>query len=129
MTRPDRAVSASASTELLRGALVNTIVLLATTLRSIFTILIARLLGSAILGTWATAFATMDLLNKFANLGLDSSTVVFVAAREAVGDRAGSRSVFRRALLCGLIASVSVTLAAIAIVLLLGGRIGWRPEL
>src|ERR1051325_10609862 len=80
---------------LARGAFINTIAFLASNLRGIFSFLVARLLGSAILGIFGLAWAAMDLLSKFCTLGFDYSTIAYIAKAEGVADRA-SRSEERR---------------------------------
>src|ERR671935_2342798 len=72
--------------ELKRGAIVNTIAMLASNLRGIFTFLIARLLGPAALGTFSVAWATTDLLSKLGVFGLDNTITTFVARAEARGE-------------------------------------------
>ena len=76
---------------LARGAVVNTIAFLASNLRGIFTFLVARLLGSAVLGIFGLAWATMDLLSKFCTLGFDYSAIAYIARAEGAGDRESSR--------------------------------------
>src|SRR5947209_11900091 len=74
--------------ELKRGALVNTLAMLASNFRGIFTFLVARLLGPAALGTFSVAWANTDLVSKIAVFGLDNTIITFVARAEAVGDYA-----------------------------------------
>ena len=73
---------------LARGAFINTIAFLASNLRGIFTFLVARLLGSAVLGIFGLAWATMDLLSKLSTLGFDYSAIAFIAKAERASDRA-----------------------------------------
>jgi len=54
--------------ELKRGAFLNTIAMLASNFRGIFTFLVARLLGPAALGTFSVAWANTDLVSKIAVL-------------------------------------------------------------
>src|SRR5919201_105666 len=103
----------SASTELKRGAVVNTLALLASNFRGIFTFLVARLLGPAVLGTFAVAWANLELVSKIAVFGLDNAITTFVARAEAVGDHARSRALFRIA--AGIVLAQSVMLSAIVI--------------
>ena len=86
-----RSAAATGAT-LARGAFFNALAFLASTLRGIFTLLVARLLGSATLGTFVLAWAITDLVSKFATLGLDITTVAFVARTEAAGDRGRQRA-------------------------------------
>ena len=114
---------------LARGAFFNTLAFLASNLRAIFMLLVARLLGSAILGTFGLAWAAMDLLSKFATLGLDYSAIAFVAKTEAADDRAGSRRVMRAALTICVGSGLGLALLAAALIWILGPRFGLRPEL
>ena len=75
----------------------NTIALLASNFRGVFTFLIARLLGAAALGTFLVAWATTDVLSKIGMFGLDNSIIAFIARSEAAGERARSRALFHLA--------------------------------
>jgi O-antigen/teichoic acid export membrane protein len=115
--------------ELKRGAWTNTIALLASNFRGIFTFLVARLLGPAALGTFSVAWATTDLLSKIGIFGLDNTIITFIARSEAAGDRGRSRTLFRLAvslavLQCTLIAAVSV-----AAIRLWGNRLSLHPQM
>src|SRR5438105_9556972 len=77
--------------ELKRGAFLNTIALLASNFRGIFTFLVARLLGPAVLGLFSVAWATTDLISKIGIVRLDNVITAFIARAEAVDDRASSR--------------------------------------
>src|SRR5205809_545772 len=92
--------------ELKRGAFLNTIAMLASNFRGIFTFLVARLLGPAVLGMFSVAWATTDIISKIGVLGLDNAITTFIARSEAVGDQARSRSLFRVAVVLGLLQSV-----------------------
>src|SRR5262249_37519079 len=78
--------------ELKRGAFLNTVAMLASNFRGIFTFLVARLLGPAALGIFSVAWSTTDIISKIGVLGLDNTITTFIARSEAVGDRARSRS-------------------------------------
>src|SRR5881409_4141973 len=73
--------------ELKRGAFLNTIAMLASNFRGIFTFLVARLLGPAALGIFSVAWSTTDIISKIGVLGLDNAITTFIARSEAVGDR------------------------------------------
>lgn len=90
-------VGSTHGTTLAKGALVSALALLASNLRGIFTLLIARLLGDIALGTFGVAWAVMDLASKFGTLGLDYRLTALVASSEATGNRAGSRRLLERA--------------------------------
>jgi stage V sporulation protein B len=92
--------------ELKRGAFLNTIAMLATNFRGIFTFLVARLLGPAALGLYSVAWSTTDIISKIGVLGLDNAITTFIARSEAVGDRARSRALFRVAVILGVAQSV-----------------------
>src|SRR5205085_3758506 len=64
----------------------NTIALLASNFRGVFTFLVARLLGPAVLGTFAVAWAMTDLISKIGIFGLDNAITTFIARSEAIGD-------------------------------------------
>jgi O-antigen/teichoic acid export membrane protein len=83
--------------ELKRGMFFNTIALLASNFRGVFTFLIARLLGAASLGTFLVAWATTDILSKVGMFGLDNAIVPFIARAEAAGNRARSRAFYHLA--------------------------------
>jgi O-antigen/teichoic acid export membrane protein len=119
----------STGTELARGAIVNTVALVAANLRGIFTFLIARLLGTATLGTFGIAWSTTDLLSKLGVFGMDTSTIALVSGRQAQGDTSGSRALLRRAVTFGLLFSIGIALLGILGFQLLGERYGVRPEL
>src|SRR5437867_4796883 len=92
--------------ELKRGAFLNTIAMLASNFRGIFTFLVARLLGPAALGLYSVAWSTTDIISKIGVLGLDNAITTFIARSEAVGDRARSRALFRVAVILGVAQSV-----------------------
>src|SRR5246127_5835270 len=72
--------------ELKRGAFANTIAMLASNFRGIFTFLVARLLGPAALGTFSVAWANTDLVSQIAVFGLDNAITTFIARSQATGD-------------------------------------------
>src|SRR5437867_12541768 len=92
--------------ELKRGAFLNTIAMLASNFRGIFTFLVARLLGAAALGIFSVAWSTTDIISKIGVLGLDNAITTFIARSEAVGDRARSRALFRIAVVWGIVQSI-----------------------
>src|SRR5439155_17584504 len=81
---------------LARGAFINTIAFFASNLRGIFTFLVARLLGSAVLGIFGLAWATMDLLSKFSTLGSASVGFHLLAKPEGGANAAGGGGALRR---------------------------------
>src|SRR6266513_1907314 len=99
--------------DLKRGAFLNTIAMLASNLRGIFTFLVARLLGPAALGTFSVAWANTDLASKIAVFGLDNAITTFIARSQATGDFARSRNLFRTAVV--LVLTQSCVVAAIGI--------------
>jgi len=114
---------------LARGAFFSTLAFLASNLRGIFMLLVARLLGSAVLGTFGLAWAAMDLVSKFATLGLDYSAIGFVARTETAGDRAGSRRIMTAALAISVSSGIALAVVGSWFVWMIGPRIGLRPEL
>jgi O-antigen/teichoic acid export membrane protein len=115
--------------ELKRGAFSNTIAILASNLRGIFTFLVARLLGPAALGTFSVAWATTDLVSKIGVFGLDNAITTFIAQSEAVGDRARSRTLFRVAVFLTLAQSILIAAVVIGGIQLFGDRLGMEREL
>ena len=127
--------SANASTRhdasgetLARGAVVSSLAFLTSNLRAIFTVLIARLLGQAVLGTFGLAWAVADLATKFGTLGLDYNVTARVARCEALGDRRGSRQVLRDAVRTTLAAGLLVAFGGAWLTYQIGPRAGLRPE-
>ena len=114
---------------LARGAFFSTLAFLASNLRGIFTFLVARLLGSAALGTFGLAWAATDLVSKIATWGLDTSAVAAVAERDAAGDAAGGRRVMRAVVAIALGLGVLVAAAGIAGAWTIGPALGVRREL
>src|SRR5207249_11785917 len=92
--------------ELKRGAFLNTLAMLASNFRGIFTFLVARLLGPAALGISSVAWSATDVLSKIGVLGLDNAIITFIARSEAVADRARSRMLFRLAVVLGVSQSI-----------------------
>jgi O-antigen/teichoic acid export membrane protein len=115
--------------ELKRGAFLNTIAMLASNFRGIFTFLVARMLGPAALGIFSVAWSTTDIISKIGVLGLDNAITAFIARSEAVGDRARSRSLFRIAVVLGV--AQSMVTAAIVIVALrfFNNRLHVQPQM
>ena len=115
--------------ELKRGALLNTIAMLASNFRGIFTFLVARLLGPAVLGLFSVAWATTDIISKIGVLGLDNAIITFIARSEAVGDRARSRSLFHVAVLLGVVQSVVTAVIVIVGLHFFNNRLHVQPEM
>ena len=88
--------------ELKRGAILNTLAMLASNFRGIFTFLVARLLGAPALGIFSLAWATTDIVSKIAVFGLDNAIIIFIARAEALGQRARSRHLFHIVVVLGL---------------------------
>src|SRR5204862_5167136 len=115
--------------ELKRGAFLNTIAMLASNFRGIFTFLVARMLGPAALGIFSVAWSTTDILSKIGVLGLDNAIITFIARSEAVGDHARSRALFRVAVVLGVVQSAVVAGLAIAAIRLFHQRLHLQPEM
>src|SRR5438067_3232086 len=115
--------------ELKRGAFLNTIAMLASNSRGIFTFLVARLLGPAIIGMFSVAWATTDIISKIGVLGLDNAIITFIARSEAVGDRARSRSLFHVAVLLGVVQSVVTAVIVIVGLHFFNNRLHVQPEM
>lgn len=115
--------------ELKRGARANLIAMLASNFRGVFTFLVARLLGPAALGVFSVAWATTDLVSKIGIFGIDDTIITFIARAEARGDRTRSRSLFRLAVLLGVVQCTLLAGVSIAVVRLLGIPLGLAPEM
>src|SRR5438132_12511167 len=115
--------------ELKRGAILNTIAMLASNFRGIFTFLVARLLGPAALGIFSVAWSATDVLSKIGVLGLDNAIITFIARSEAVGDRARSRMLFRLAVVLGVSQSAITAVIVIGTLRLFGARLRLQPEM
>ena len=99
-----------------RGAAANALVLIASNFRSVFILLIARLLGEAALGRFGLAFATMELLSKAGMLGFDNSIIPFLAPRVKAGDKAGARRIFRRTAALAVVASTLLAALSVPVI-------------
>jgi O-antigen/teichoic acid export membrane protein len=115
--------------ELKRGAFLNTIAMLASNFRGIFTFLVARLLGPAALGIFSVAWSTTDIISKIGVLGLDNAITTFIARSEAVGDRARSRSLFHVAVVLGVVQSVVTAVIVIVALRFFNGRLHVQPQM
>src|SRR6266516_5284469 len=109
--------------ELKRGAFLNTLAMLASNFRGIFTFLVARLLGAPALGIFSVAWSTTDILSKIGVFGLDNAIITFIARSEAVGDHARSRVLFRVAVVLGGAQSAVVAVVAIGAIRLFHHRL------
>jgi O-antigen/teichoic acid export membrane protein len=107
----------------------NTIALLASNFRGVFTFLIARLLGAAALGTFLVAWATTDILSKIGMFGLDNAITPFIARSEVAGTHARSRALFQLAVFLALTQSVIVAVIAILVVQFAGNAFGLNPQM
>ena len=115
--------------ELKRGAIQNTIAMLASNFRGIFTFLVARLLGPAALGTFSVAWANTDLVSKFAVFGLDNAITTFIARSQATGNLARSHNLFRAAVVLVLTQSCVVAAIGITVLQMFGDRLQFPREM
>ena len=115
--------------ELKRGAFLNTIAMLASNFRGIFTFLVARLLGPAALGIFSVAWSTTDIISKIGVLGLDNTITTFIARSEAVGDRARSRSLFHVAVMLGMVQSIVTAVIVIVALRVFNGHLHVQPQM
>ena len=115
--------------ELKRGALFNTIAMLASNFRAVFTILIARLLGPVSLGIFSVVWATTDLFSKFGIIGLDDAVTTFVARANAAGDRARCRALFHVAAALAVTLSAMVALLTVLAIKTFGRYLRLEPEM
>ena len=123
------AIVDQAGAELKRGAFFNTITLIAANFRSIFTFLVARLLGAAVLGIFSVAWATTDLFSKIGIFGLDDAITTFIARTEAVADRARGRLLLQISVIFGVALSAITTVVLVVCVRLFGERVGLEHQL
>jgi O-antigen/teichoic acid export membrane protein len=124
---PERADQTGA--ELKRGAFLNTIAMLASNFRGIFTFLVARLLGPAALGTFSVAWANTDLVSKIAVFGLDNAITTFIARSQATGDFQRSRALFRAAVVLVLLQSCVVAALGIGALQVFGHQLHFPREM
>src|SRR5881394_3710917 len=115
--------------ELKRGAFLNTVAMLASNFRGIFTFLVARMLGPAALGIFSVAWSTTDIISKIGVLGLDNAITTFIARSEAVGNRARSRALFRVAVVLGVAQSVVTAAIVIAALRFFNNRLHVQPQM
>jgi O-antigen/teichoic acid export membrane protein len=115
--------------ELKRGAFLNTIAMLASNFRGIFTFLVARMLGPAALGIFSVAWATTDIISKIGVLGLDNAITTFIARSEAVGNRARSRTLFQIAVVLGVAQSIVTAVIVIVALRLFNNRLHVQPQM
>jgi len=115
--------------ELKRGAFLNTIAMLASNFRGIFTFLVARLLGPAALGIFSVAWSTTDIISKIGVLGLDNAITTFIARSQAVGNRARSQALFRVAIILGVLQSVVTAGLVIIALRFFNNRLHVQPQM
>src|SRR5881398_2687980 len=115
--------------ELKRGAFLNTVAMLASNFRGIFSFLVARLLGPAALGIFSVAWSTTDIISKIGIFGLDNAITTFIARSEAVGNRARSKALFRIAVVLGVTQSVVTAAIVIAALHFFNNRLHVQPQL
>ena len=113
--------------ELKRGAILNTLAMLASNFRGIFTFLVARVLGAPALGIFSMAWATTDIVSKIAVFGLDNAIITFIARAEALGQRSRSRRLFHVVIVLGLLQSLLT--GAVVIIALRTFNFGLQPQL
>src|SRR5881296_3871109 len=115
--------------ELKRGAFLNTIAMLASNFRGIFSFLVARMLGPAALGIFSVAWSTTDIISKIGVLGLDNAITTFIARSEAVGNRARSRTLFRVAAVLGVAQSIVTAVIVIVALQFFNNRLHVQPQM
>jgi O-antigen/teichoic acid export membrane protein len=115
--------------ELKRGAFLNTIAMVASNFRGIFTFLVARLLGPAALGIFSVAWSTTDIISKIGVLGLDNGITTFIARAEAVGNRARSKVLFQIAVVLGVMQSIVTAAIVIVGLRFFNNRLHVQPQM
>src|SRR6266481_2841150 len=99
--------------ELKRGAFLNTIAMLASNFRGIFSV----------------AWSTTDIISKIGVLGLDNAITTFIARSEAVGNRARSRVLFRIAVVLGVAQSIITAGIVIVGLRFFNNRLHVQPQM
>lgn len=115
--------------ELKRGAWLNTLAMLASNFRAVFTLLIARLLGPVSLGLFSVAWGAMDWISKIGVLGLDDGVTTFVARAHARGDERTARNLLFIAAALALPMSALVAALSMFALRSFGARLGLQSEL
>lgn len=115
-------------TEIARGVGVNVATLVAANLRSVFTFLIARVLGGPALAIFGTAWATLDALSKVAIFGLEEGITPLVARARRRGDDARALGLLRTAAGAGAAIATATALTAYLVLQVVAGVAGWIPE-
>ncbi len=115
--------------ELKHGAFYNALAVLTANFRSIFTFLVARLLGPAVLGTYMVAWAATDVISRLGVLAFDVAVTTFIARAEAVGDHARSRSLFHIAVTIVVAQCAFVAVLSIVAVRLFAARFNLEPHM
>ena len=115
--------------ELKRGAFLNTIAMVTANFRSIFIILIGRLLGPVSLAIFSVAWANAELFSKIGIGGLDDAATTFIARANAVGDLVRARALFWVAVTLGVAQSTLVAALSIFVIRRFGNELGLKPEM
>ena len=110
--------------ELKRGAFLNTIAMIASNLRGVFTFLVARMLGPAALGTFSVAWSTTDIISKVGVFGLDNTITTFIAWSEAKKEHGRSPLLFLIAIAIGVLQSAIFADLSVVALKLFGDRLG-----
>ena len=90
---------------------------------------IGRLLGSDLAGMYFLALAVATVAAVLGRLGLDNTTLRFIAASAAVKDWASVRGVYRQTLLIGILGSSAATLIVAGLAPLLAEHLFGTPGL
>ena len=126
---PKTAMAEDYGAQLKRGAITNTIALLASNFRGVFIFLVARLLGPAVLGTFSVAWATTDLLTRAGMFAFDHTITTFIPHAEAAGNRARSRGLFHLAVAMATGQCVLLGICAIIVLRLFGPNFGLDQQM
>jgi O-antigen/teichoic acid export membrane protein len=122
-----RASAAGDSVELLHGGAVNALATAVGAFRTVFVVLVARLLGDAAIGVFSLAWATIDLVGKVGGLGLGLGIVPLVA--RADGEGTENRGLLLTAVCLGLASSLALALAMTTGIRVAGHLVLRSPEL
>ncbi len=91
--------------DIVRGALVNFIGVLASSLNFVFYIVLGRLYGAELTGLYLLSWASVDVVSKLGILGLDRGILAVAARHHARGDTEALHRAVAQALMIGLVAS------------------------
>ncbi len=115
--------------EVIRGSGVNFLGKLGRVSKSLYHILVARLVGAEVFGLYTLGWSLIELVGRFGLFGLDRGVVRFVSQRHGDWDARAAHRTIGQALALGLVASLSVTALAWAAAPWAATTVFHKPEL